>query len=37
MDDGLGIEIVLVAFLILLNGFFAAAEIAVISARRGVV
>lgn len=33
-DDGFAIEIGLVAVLILLNGFFAGAEIAVISARR---
>ena len=33
-DDGFAIEIGLVAILILLNGFFAGAEIAVISARR---
>ncbi len=33
-DDGFAIEIGLVALLILLNGFFAGAEIAVISARR---
>ncbi len=34
-DDGFAIEVSLVAALILLNGFFAGAEIAVISARRG--
>jgi putative hemolysin len=33
-DDGFAIEIGLVAVLIVLNGFFAGAEIAVISARR---
>jgi putative hemolysin len=35
MDDGFLIEILLVAVLILLNGFFSGAEIAVLSARRG--
>jgi putative hemolysin len=34
MDDGFLFELLLVAVLILLNGFFAGAEIAVISARR---
>jgi len=33
--DGFALEITLVAVLILLNGFFAGAEIAVVSARRG--
>jgi putative hemolysin len=33
-DDGFGLEVALVVVLILLNGFFAGAEIAVISARR---
>jgi putative hemolysin len=36
-DDGLAIEIGLVAVLIFLNGFFAGAEIAVISARRALI
>jgi putative hemolysin len=35
MDDGIVIELALVAVLILLNGFFAGAEIAMVSARRG--
>lgn len=35
MDDGFLIELLLVAVLIVLNGFFSGAEIAVISARRG--
>src|SRR6266545_1308839 len=35
--DGLAIEISLVGLLILLNGFFAGAEIAVIAARRAAV
>jgi putative hemolysin len=35
MDDGFVIELLLVAVLIVLNGFFSGAEIAVISARRG--
>jgi putative hemolysin len=34
-DDGFLIEILLIALLILVNGFFAGAEIAVLSARRG--
>lgn len=34
MDDGFLLELLLVALLILVNGFFAGAEIAVISARR---
>lgn len=34
-DDGFLLEILLVALLILVNGFFAGAEIAVLSARRG--
>jgi CBS domain containing-hemolysin-like protein len=33
--DGFAVEIALIAALILLNGFFAGAEIAVISARGG--
>jgi putative hemolysin len=35
LDDGFLIELLLVGLLILLNGFFSGAEIAVISARRG--
>jgi putative hemolysin len=35
MDDGFLIELLLVGALILLNGFFSGAEIAIISARRG--
>jgi putative hemolysin len=34
-DDGFVLELVLVGVLIVLNGFFAAAEIAIVSARRG--
>lgn len=35
LDDGFLIELALIGLLILLNGFFAATEIAVVSARRG--
>src|SRR5687767_10879037 len=35
MDDGFLIEVALILVLILVNGFFSGAEIAVISARRG--
>ena len=34
-DDGFGVEIFLIGVLLLLNGFFAGAEIAVLTARRG--
>lgn len=35
MDNFLGIEIIIIFILILANGFFAASEIAIVSARRG--